>query len=282
MVIPKIIHSYWEGNPSPLAEKCFELMRRLNPTWKVIIYNQNKLKEIGQTWDHTRQANSDKVRLWLLENEGGVWLDATCYSIKTVESWVNVNLDELQGFAAPFQSNVLESWALASPPGNSLLVEWRKEFNRAVAMGFDSYKEQVPDWLKKETKLYQELPYLTIHACYRVVSHDTNRHAKMIHSCDGPFKYLCDNDWNPPKGVKQICAKIPSNIPFIKMRAPERSMIEAMGKDCLLNNTITEHYEAPESETNTYIIVIVVAVVIFVILFIIYLFSRKRGKKRDK
>ena len=153
--------------------------------------------ERGQYHPTTRGAKNflaDWACLCVLTELGGVWLDATCLCQKPVTAWMDCDLNEVQGFSAPFADDCLESWAFACPPRHPSMIAWKDEFEKALLMTFEEYKKQLPTWATRHT-LYEYLPYLTIHAAYLMSSRRLNRYAVMQKSCTGPFKYLCDNDW---------------------------------------------------------------------------------------
>lgn len=82
-MIPHKIHYCWFGNnPIPqLAEECLTSWRNHMPDWEYRFWNESNFDVDGTPYTKEAYANgnyafvSDYVRLWALENEGGVYLD---------------------------------------------------------------------------------------------------------------------------------------------------------------------------------------------------------------
>lgn len=69
---------------------------------------------------------SDLLRLHLLAREGGVWVDATLYCCKPIESWLEPYMTSgFFAFRNPGPDRPLSSWFIAARPGNTLMAVWR-------------------------------------------------------------------------------------------------------------------------------------------------------------
>lgn len=276
MTIPKIIHTYWEGKSNELAKICFKRMRELNPDWTLMIHNNKSLKKINKCPKYelnTPQFNSDLVRLYYILHEGGVWFDSTCYCIKPIDSFIDLNSDKVQGFSVPWQSNCLENWFIASCPQNVLIRYWYNEYIRARNIGFENYKKQLPDCIKKEP-IYEWLPYLTMHACYRMVVIKTKNKAKLSRSKDGPYQYINKHNWNSVHACIDICSTNNlSDVPFIKFRKGERIIITQLWNKCSLNPKISK--ENYIKENDIYFWIFIIFLIISLILIIIRIIYKK-------
>ena len=83
-MIPKIIHYCWfGGNPMPeLAEQCITSWKRYMPDWRYMRWDESNF-DIAAAPLYVRQAYearkfafvSDYVRLWALEQYGGLYMD---------------------------------------------------------------------------------------------------------------------------------------------------------------------------------------------------------------
>lgn len=83
-MIPKIIHYYWVGGaPLPeLAEKCIASWKKHMPSWQIMRWDESNF-DIAAAPLYVRQAYearkfafvSDYVRLWALEQYGGLYMD---------------------------------------------------------------------------------------------------------------------------------------------------------------------------------------------------------------
>jgi hypothetical protein len=67
------------------------------------------------------QKLSNLVRLSLLARHGGVWVDATCYCVKPLDSWLGDVLGSgFFAFARPGRDRLISNWFLASARGSHI------------------------------------------------------------------------------------------------------------------------------------------------------------------
>lgn len=118
-MIPKILHYIWFGNNplSPLAEQCLASWHEHMPDWKIMRWDEDSLTRVlnqhipnpypkgkgaNRSWldympTYVRQAYeakkyafvSDYVRLWALEQYGGVYVDTDVKVLKSYEPLLN-------------------------------------------------------------------------------------------------------------------------------------------------------------------------------------------------
>ena len=94
--IPKILHYCWFGrNPkSELIQKCMESWKVYCPDYEIIEWNEdnfdlNSNKFAKQAYDCKRWAFvSDYVRLWVLKNYGGVYVDTDLEILKPIDKFL--------------------------------------------------------------------------------------------------------------------------------------------------------------------------------------------------
>jgi hypothetical protein len=162
-------------------------MRALNLGWNFVRLDGAPVEPCEGLDRLSVQALSDWVRVCALEKHGGVWLDATVVCVRPLEAWVDLGLDNLQGFTA-WHPKILESWALAAPPRHPLVSAWKAELRRAIGMGFDAYKRRAPAAARLHGLRFL-LPYLTAYACYRVAAEETGLAARTTPARDGPIAF---------------------------------------------------------------------------------------------
>lgn len=93
-MIPKIIHYVWIGGaPLPeLAEKCIASWKEHMPSWQIMRWDESNF-DIDAAPLYVRQAYearkfafvSDYVRLWALEQYGGMYLDTDVMVLRSYE-----------------------------------------------------------------------------------------------------------------------------------------------------------------------------------------------------
>lgn len=136
--IPRTIWSLWsEGRERApeLSNRCFNAWENLNPGWKLnVLDSAQALEIVGHLPDHVRhlpiQALSDIIRIHLLKQHGGIWVDATVWPTSPLERW----LDDARptgffAFERPGPDRPISSWFLCAPPGHSLITTWAEAVN---------------------------------------------------------------------------------------------------------------------------------------------------------
>lgn len=97
-MIPKILHYVWlGGNPlTPLAEDCLASWKFAMPDWEIMRWDETNF-DIAAAPVYVRQAYearkyafvSDYVRLWALEQYGGVYVDTDVKVLRSYEPLLN-------------------------------------------------------------------------------------------------------------------------------------------------------------------------------------------------
>ena len=130
--VPKKIWFLWfQGyDKSPLvAKKCFESWQKQNPDWEIHFLCEDNLAEyIDLDLKGDRLARlgkphqSDLVRLKLLTEYGGVWVDSTCFCISPLDNWLEKYVNSgFFAFRNPGRDRVMSNWFLAAEK-NSIIT----------------------------------------------------------------------------------------------------------------------------------------------------------------
>jgi hypothetical protein len=132
----KVIWTCWfqgRREAPPLVEKCLRSWEERNPGWELRCLDArtiSKYIDLGSYVDLNRQSItaaslSDILRVLLLHEYGGVWVDATTFCNVPLDDWLPVAADTgFFAFSGSFSDLVLGSWFLAAESGNSLLAKW--------------------------------------------------------------------------------------------------------------------------------------------------------------
>ena len=113
--------------------KCLDSWETRNPGWDFRCLDAGTIARYIELDAHvdlrqqtlTAASLSDILRLLLLHEYGGVWVDATTYCNVPLDEWLP--LAAYTGFFAfsrPADDRDLASWFLAALPGNALLAKW--------------------------------------------------------------------------------------------------------------------------------------------------------------
>jgi hypothetical protein len=142
--IPRIIWIMWlQGlaQAPDVVRKCYESWKKHNLGWQVIFLDEQTLQEyidlralIGEARQYiSKQALSDIVRINLLAEYGGVWVDATCFACVPLDTWIDRHCESgFFAFRNPGVDRMLSSWFLASSRDCYLVSRWCTEVNRFI------------------------------------------------------------------------------------------------------------------------------------------------------
>lgn len=163
-IFPKQIWMYWDkgwDNAPSLVKKCGESWAYHHPNWTINFLDANNIKNFfdiydwvpkDEKWTPSRfqklkesihpffhssellknksikvQAQSDIIRINLLNKYGGVWVDATVWCQKPLESWLLPLEEGFFGFCNKEKPSMISSWFLAANQGNKLVQKFSNE-----------------------------------------------------------------------------------------------------------------------------------------------------------
>ena len=98
--VPQKIFTFWDTAPPPSVLRSMDTWRRQNPIWEVHLLSPKNLEHFlsSESLDFIRTAEnmtemgptylSDLVRVEVLAENGGVWLDATVALTKPLSAWI--------------------------------------------------------------------------------------------------------------------------------------------------------------------------------------------------
>jgi hypothetical protein len=131
--VNKVIWSCWfqgRSHAPPLVERCLSSWERSNPGWEFRCLDQHELRRYVELPDIggkriTYASLSDILRILLLKEYGGVWVDATTFCHQPLEDWLEPWFREgFFGFDRPGGDRPLSSWFLASEESHTLVDRW--------------------------------------------------------------------------------------------------------------------------------------------------------------
>lgn len=137
--LPKIIWSFWDSEVLPETIKlCFNSWQKLHPDYEIRILNNNTIKDYIPDFPELNKdiippLKCDLIRLYLLKNQGGIYLDAGVFLNDSLDKYIalflNNQLDVLT-FSVDDHPNdknfpITESWFIISKPNNEYIEKWR-------------------------------------------------------------------------------------------------------------------------------------------------------------
>ncbi|WP_062307394.1 capsular polysaccharide synthesis protein [Demequina subtropica] len=124
----------WDDAPR-LVQSCVESWRRANPTWTVRTIDRSDVAtlvpDLAIDPGVKPAAQSDRIRLALLDRFGGAWADATTFCMEPLDSWLPDPLPTgFFAFRAPRPGRALSSWFLAAESGSPIIAGWHAASER--------------------------------------------------------------------------------------------------------------------------------------------------------
>ena len=122
-----------------VVEQCLKSWQKHNPEWEVVVIDNNNLKEYidlpsivkSNINNITNPTLSDLLRINLLKNHGGVWVDATLYCQVPLNDWLEKYLKEgFFAFHEPATDRPISSWFLVAEKNNYLVEKYCQKVNK--------------------------------------------------------------------------------------------------------------------------------------------------------
>ena len=244
--IPNVIYTYW-NNPivPPFVNKCIQSWKRHNPTYQVVILNQENLKEyipfdmMKLTYATTQQRIADFVRSYLLKSRGGIWLDSTIYLSQSLD-WVHWYQQKEQSEYVGYKINacgkskrtsslpIIENWFMASVPNSQFMSDWCDRFMTINEFpSIDAYVQSI----KSQTNtsgIDDLLHYLTMHiAALHTQEHPTAEYKlSLLQAEKGPLLWLDHLSWSTLYSIPFILYFKGKEAPIVKYRGLERNIVQ--------------------------------------------------------
>lgn len=141
-MIPKIIHYIWLGGgaKSERIKTCYESWKKNEPDWEIKEWNENSIDVTTNKWCRgAYEARkwafvTDYLRLWILYNYGGVYMDTDVELYKPIDEFMSC-----KGFTGFETTHYPACGLIAAEKGNPVIKKM---------MDFYEDKEFInyPDW----------------------------------------------------------------------------------------------------------------------------------------
>ncbi|MGS0754674.1 glycosyltransferase family 32 protein [Roseateles sp. GG27B] len=268
--IPKIIWSYWHQTPVPeFVALCQANWTRFAPDHEVRMLSQDSI----QTWLASAELNSqfdtlppyrqaDWLRLQLLAQHGGLWIDASTILTQSL-AWVHQQQQAQQveyigfyidRFTQKPEQPIVENWFMAAVPGSAFVTDLAREFNRALYLGETPYLaelqaqgllEQVSQGLGPKDR-----QYLIMHVAAAVVLDRAAANYRLFLSRaeDTAFAFHTALRWRKRHLYARLgLTPCPRHLPMlIKLRGGDRRVVEqGMARGWLYRGSLLAKYLRP-------------------------------------
>lgn len=247
-IIPKKIWTYWHDETLPdIIKRCIENWKKLNPDYEIIILNNSNYKEYIKGCDilsypasrfHARVA--DFMRIHVLNQNGGIWLDASIILHESLDWVLNIYQDNYYEFIGYHiiskqtrpEYPVIENWFMAAPLGSEFIRKWLKIFLESNNFQSDYDYLLYIESLGIDLQNLTRTGYLTMHYAVQYILQkemsikDIQSKLYLEKAEDGPFKYLHENGWKHKESIEALCADKELQTKVVKFRKNDRKAIE--------------------------------------------------------
>jgi hypothetical protein len=247
--IPKKIWSYWD-NPDKMPEvvrMSIDSWKKYNPDYEIHVLNKSDFKNYAHipndilnhpNFKDSPARFSDLLRLFLIEEHGGIWIDASSLMYEGFDTWLPNAECFLyvynQGATSLPPKPIVESWFFAAAPHNDFIKRWRDEFAELKSFAtVDAYvksrKYMGVDFASIENKKLEN--YLAVYiSAQKVLQIDAypleKLTIKMADEPFGPLYYIIKHDWDTDRGLQGACKDVEVRKPFMKLISYTRNDLE--------------------------------------------------------
>lgn len=130
MSIPKKIHYVWfgRGEKNERIKHCIESWKKILPDYEIIEWNEDNFdinynSFTKKAYDNKKWAYvSDVVRLWVLYNEGGIYMDTDVEVYKSLDEFLNE--EAFTGFEQPHYPVTATMGSVKGNPVIKLMLDY--------------------------------------------------------------------------------------------------------------------------------------------------------------
>ncbi|MGV0939605.1 capsular polysaccharide synthesis protein [Empedobacter sp. ULE_I140] len=228
--IPKIVWIYWNGLSSETVDICLKTIKSKLKGYEINVLNDNNLKyyleNLPQRRDDFPIANySDLIRLALLKQYGGVWIDASTYITDNFD-WLELLQEnhkaELIGFYSDISTSnlkypILENYFLATTKSSLFINRWYEDYLKCYTSPnpvnyFNEIKDNL-DFMQNIGKAKDYLlPYLS---AIKLMRESQDYRLLMMSANDMPHFYYFGRKMDYKKFVSTILLENSNPYPKI-------------------------------------------------------------------
>ena len=164
--VPKKVWMYWEGNEIPyIVELCIDKIIKNNPDFEINFINQTTLFKFINVEDipnfNLIQHKADYIRLKLLYQYGGVWIDSSIMMFENLNYYLKILSKHNCSFLSFYwdinstddKYPIVQNWFMISSKNNQFIKDWLDEFVYATNLGVDQYVKKIkknnPEYLQR-------------------------------------------------------------------------------------------------------------------------------------
>ena len=259
--IPKIIWAFWDSKEMPeLVKICINNWKELHPDFEINILNNETIHTFLPNFPKLKDFNpvfkSDLLRLSLLKEYGGIYLDASVFLNQRLDQYISFyienNLDLLvfssEGHPNDKKYPITENWFIISEKNNLFIEKWLFYVTEVfLSNDFESYfkKNETRKMAYNSVNETKRDYFFSYMASQLVMREITNTTIGFLDSTKNGFFYNYYFKFNYEKIAKYLLLETSYNSfpSVIKMIAKNRAPIENMIKNnCYKKNSMFGKY----------------------------------------
>jgi hypothetical protein len=246
-ILPKTIYGYWDLPNDPLINAHIDTWKRnLSKDWQIIILNKDNVsnyvsKEFLNKYQNLNQTRfSDFLRLDLLKNRGGLWVDVSTIIIdgSSLDSYyMDMHKNKYDALVYEYKQKTLdknipylENWFIMAPKNSKYISDIYEYFDKAHQTGFLKYKKEIliPSGLNLENTIgYDDATYLFQHALINYLMFKGNKYNISIKNATDSMFYLQEKyKWQNPQIIDHILNGNLTGLTAIKLTGGQRHSIK--------------------------------------------------------
>lgn len=250
--IPKIIWMFWyDVNIPNLIRICIERIIDLNPDYEIKLLNRYSVNDfIDIDLDNSKipLANvTDLIRLKLLKQYGGVWLDASIIMNRPIDWFIDNeinNVDLICFYREVLSTNitypVVESWFLMAPKESRYISAWLENFELIESIGSKEFFKTIesrPDYLEIKQGISPP-EYLVVYLANQITLKEIKECNLIMHLSDESAYILQDTlGWRSYKTHAYLAIiDAPNDLsPIYKLTSGDRKYMDILFDQKLIN-----------------------------------------------
>jgi hypothetical protein len=240
--LPKKIWTYVESSEkiTPFMEKCIESWKYHNQGYEIIVLTKTTYKGYVIIPENIRENKIVQtadvfpllLRLWVLAEHGGLWIDITTLISEPLDNWLFPKHSRFIGFymekyTTDISCPIIMEWIMGCVKDYEIIRKWRDEMSNIIEFqSTDNYIESrqkmgisLQNYPHNSTNSMNSMNSMNSSQIYyyafqKVMNYDIHIKKTFVDTSiirkaeDIPLKYLVNAQWNSEKAISELLENI--------------------------------------------------------------------------